>query len=111
MRFAWYRGLVSRCQHSGQNTPAGEQTPRRAWRAALLVKPLHGCPSRLRALLRVMGVAAIVAGTVIVGFSPNRWDVVIATLPRGHGVHSTDVIGTAFVALGIAVLWFSPRRR
>ncbi len=54
---------------------------------------------------------AIVLGTVIVGFSPNRWDVVIATLPRGHGIHSTDVIGTAFIMLGIAGLWFSPRHR
>ena len=56
-----------------------------------------------------MGVVAIVTGTVIVGFSPNRWDVVIATLPRGHGIHSTDVIGTACIVLGVAALWFSPR--
>jgi len=76
----------------------------------LLVMPLHGCPSRLGALLRLMGVVAIVVGTVIVGFSPDRWDVVVATLPREHGVHNTDVIGTAFIALGTAVLWFSRRR-
>jgi len=62
-------------------------------------------------LLRLMGVVAIVAGTVIIGFSPNRWDVVIATLPRGHGLHRTDAIGTISIALGIAVLWFSPRHR
>ena len=58
-----------------------------------------------------MGAVAIVLGTVVVGFSPNRWDVVIATLPRGHGLHRTDVIGTALIALGIALLWFAPRRR
>jgi hypothetical protein len=58
-----------------------------------------------------MGVVAIVAGTAIVGFNPNRWDAVIATLPRGHGIHSTEVIGTVLIALGTAVLWFSPRRR
>ena len=64
----------------------------------------------MRALLRVLGVVAIVCGTIIVGFSPNRWDVVLETLPRGHGIHSTDIIGSVFVALGITALWFAPRR-
>lgn len=57
------------------------------------------------------GVIAIVTGTVIVGFDPNRWDVVIATIPRGHSVHGTLAIGAAFIALGIAVLWFLQRHR
>ena len=56
-----------------------------------------------------MGVAAIVIGTVIIGFNPNRWDVVILTLPRGHGIHLHDVIGMTLIALGIALLWRSPR--
>jgi hypothetical protein len=64
----------------------------------------------MRALLRVLGVVAIVCGTIIVGFSPNRWDVVLETLPRGHGIHSTDIIGSVIVALGITALWFAPRR-
>jgi hypothetical protein len=61
--------------------------------------------------VKLIGVVAIVLGTVVVGFSPNRWDVVIATLPRGHGLHHTDVIGLALNALGIALLWRAPRRR
>jgi hypothetical protein len=47
----------------------------------------------------------IVIGTAIVGFSPNRWDAVIATLPRGHGVHLNDVVGAFVVAIGTALLW------
>jgi len=62
-------------------------------------------------LLRLLGVVAIVVGTVTVGFSPNRWDVVIATLPRGHGIHSTDIVGAVAIVLGIAILWCSPRHR
>jgi hypothetical protein len=56
-------------------------------------------------MLRLVGVAAIVVGTAVVGFSPNRWDVVVATLPRGHGIHLNDILGTALIALGIALLW------
>ena len=56
-------------------------------------------------MLRLVGVAAIVVGTGVVGFSPNRWDVVVATLPRGHGLHLNDILGTALIVLGIALLW------
>lgn len=48
----------------------------------------------------------IVVGAVVIGFNPNRWDVVILTLPRGgHGIHLTDVVGMMLITLGIAVLW------
>jgi hypothetical protein len=59
---------------------------------------------------RLAGVAFIVVGTAIVGFSPNRWDAVIATLPRGHGIHLNDVLGTVFIATGTALLWLAPDR-
>ncbi|MBA3374355.1 MAG: hypothetical protein ACR2M2_09280 [Gaiellaceae bacterium] len=52
---------------------------------------------------------AIVIGTVAVGFSPNRWDVVIMTLPRSHGIHLHDVVGMTLITLGIAALWRAPR--
>ena len=41
----------------------------------------------------------------MVGFSPNRWDVVVATLPRGHGVHLNDILGAVLIALGTVVFW------
>jgi hypothetical protein len=59
----------------------------------------------------MMGVVAIAAGAVVIGFNPNRWDVVILILPRGHGIHLKDVVGATFVALGTATLWRLPRRR
>jgi hypothetical protein len=56
-------------------------------------------------MVRLVEVAAIVVGTAVVGFSPNRWDVVVATLPRGHGIHLNDMLGTALNVVGIALLW------
>ena len=57
---------------------------------------------------RFAAIASVVVGTAIVGFSPNRWDVVVATLPRGHGIHLNDILGSALIALGTAVLWWAP---
>lgn len=58
---------------------------------------------------RAAAVIAIVLGAAIVGFDPNRWDAVVYVLPRGHGIHSHDLIGAALIAVGIVVLWRSPR--
>jgi len=57
-----------------------------------------------------MAVVAIVVGAAVIGFNPNRWDLVILTLPRGHGIHLTDILGMVFITLGVAVLWRSPQR-
>ena len=54
---------------------------------------------------KIVAVASIIVGTAAVGFSPNRWDVVVATLPRGHGIHLHDILGAALIALGTALLW------
>jgi hypothetical protein len=67
--------------------------------------------STLAGLLgRVLGAVAIACGTIIVGFNPNRFDVVLFDLPvrTGHGVHLHDVLGVALVALGTLVLWLAP---
>jgi hypothetical protein len=53
----------------------------------------------------VLAVVAILIGAVVIGFNPNRWDIVVATLPRGHGVHLTDIVGMTLIVSGIAVLW------
>jgi len=68
-----------------------------------------GRTTRARALERALAAGTILLGTAIVGFSPSRWDKVVLTLPRGHGVHAHDVIGLVFVVLGIAALWRVPR--
>jgi hypothetical protein len=64
----------------------------------------------LHALGKLIGAAVIVVGSALIGFNPNRWDVVILTLPRGgHGIHLRDVVGMMFIALGIALLWRAPQ--
>jgi hypothetical protein len=62
---------------------------------------------------RVLGVIAIGFGTLIVGFNPDRFDVVLFDLPirRGHGVHAHDLLGLALVVLGVILLWTSGRDR
>jgi hypothetical protein len=58
----------------------------------------------------VLGVAAIVAGALVLGFNPNRWDLVLLDLPRGgHGIHLHDLYGTALIAAGTLLLWYAPR--
>jgi hypothetical protein len=56
---------------------------------------------------KLIGAALIVAGTIVVGFSPRRWDIVILELPRDHGIHTHDLIGMAFVLIGLGLLWRS----
>jgi len=65
----------------------------------------------LSSVSRVLGAVGIIAGAILIGFNPNRWDVVVATLPRGHGIHGRDLLGMAFIAAGILVLWHAPSHR
>ena len=58
---------------------------------------------------RSAAVIAIVLGAGIVGFDSNRWDAVVYVLPRGHGIHIHDLLGSALMAVGIVMLWRSPR--
>ena len=60
---------------------------------------LFPCPSR------------VVAATLMIGFHPNPILVVVATFPRGHVIHTRDLVGLAFIAAGILVLWHAPIRR
>ena len=67
--------------------------------------------STLRALGRVLGVVAVACGTIIVGFNPERFDMVLFDVPvrSGHGVHAHDLLGVALVVVGTALLLLSPR--
>ncbi len=60
---------------------------------------------------RALGAAGIIAGAILIGFNPDRWDVVVATLPRGYGIHVRDLVGMVFIAAGILALWHAPSRR
>ena len=60
---------------------------------------------------RRAGAITVIVGAVLIGFNPNRLDVVFLTLPRGHGIHVRDVIGMVLIAMGIAMLWHAPPRR
>jgi hypothetical protein len=57
------------------------------------------------------GHVGILAGAILIGFNPSRWDVVVAALPHGHGIHVRDLVGMALIAAGSLVLWHAPSRR
>ena len=57
----------------------------------------------------MLAVLAIFVGTVVVAFSPNRWDLVLVALPRGHGIHLHEMLGVVVIAVGTLVLWHVPR--
>ena len=59
---------------------------------------------------RSLGALGIVVGAVLIGFNPNRWDFILVTLPRGHGIHIRDVLGMLLIAVGITTLWKAPAR-
>ena len=61
-------------------------------------------------MTRSLGAAGVVVGAVLIGFNPNRWDLIILTLPRGHGIHIRDVVGMLLIAAGITMLWKAPPR-
>jgi hypothetical protein len=57
-------------------------------------------------LARIAATLSIAVGTLIVGFNPNRWDYVVIDLPRGgHGIHLHELVGVAFIAIGVALFW------
>jgi hypothetical protein len=56
-----------------------------------------------------VGAAVVFFGAVLMAFDPLRWDIVILSLPRHHGIHLTDFVGVVLVMLGVAVLWRAPR--
>ena len=57
-----------------------------------------------------MGTLAIVTGVVVLGLDVTRFDSVVETLSPSHGLHLSDVVGTALVGFGIALMWFAPPR-
>jgi len=58
-------------------------------------------------LRKLAAVVAIAVGAAIIGYNPNRWDVVVLNLPRGHGIHIRDIVGIAFIIVGTTILWRS----
>ena len=79
---------------------------------------IHGAHT-LRALQKLIGSVAVVLGTTVIGFNPNR-EAVTLTLPGhhdvqfrngllilagGHSVRAADVFGAMLILAGIAALW------
>jgi hypothetical protein len=56
-------------------------------------------------MARVAGAISIFFGAAVVAFSPSRWDRVLLDLPRGHGIHSHEVIGVALITIGVVLMW------
>jgi hypothetical protein len=60
---------------------------------------------------RLLGALFIVLGCVILVWDVSSLDIVVLSVSSSHGIHLSDVIGAAFVAAGIAILWTAPNRR
>jgi hypothetical protein len=60
--------------------------------------------------MRVLGALTIVTGVVVLGLDVTRFDSVVETLSPNHGLHLSDVLGSALVGIGILLMWFAPPR-
>jgi hypothetical protein len=54
---------------------------------------------------RPLGALLIVLGCVILVWDVTSLDTVVLSVSSTHGIHFSDLIGAAFVAAGIAILW------
>jgi hypothetical protein len=59
---------------------------------------------------RSLGALLIVLGCVTLIVDLTSFDVVVLSVSPAHGLHLSDLIGTAAVAAGIAALWTAPPR-
>jgi hypothetical protein len=57
---------------------------------------------------RPLGALLIVLGCLILVWDVTSLDIVVLSVSSSHGIHVSDLIGAAFVAAGIAVLWTAP---
>ncbi len=54
----------------------------------------------------LIGLAVVAIGLAIVGFTVNdQTDPVVLVLGGNHGIHVTDIVGSAVVAVGVALVW------
>ena len=54
---------------------------------------------------RYLGASLIVAGVLILTVNVGELDRVVAAVTYSHGVHLSDLVGAAVVAVGAAILW------
>jgi uncharacterized protein YjeT (DUF2065 family) len=61
-------------------------------------------------LQRIVGAVLVAAGCVILVVDVTRFDAVVLSVGRSHGLHLSDVMGGAAVVVGVALLWVAPAR-
>lgn len=54
---------------------------------------------------RYLGASLIFAGVLILTVNVGELDRVVAAVTYSHGVHLSDLVGAAVVAVGTAILW------
>ncbi|HWE81016.1 MAG TPA: hypothetical protein VG265_05170 [Gaiellaceae bacterium] len=60
-------------------------------------------------MLRLAGALLVLAGFGVSIQDHDSWDVVVITLSRSHGVHVSDLVGSALLLVGLALLWHAAR--
>ena len=56
---------------------------------------------------RYLGTGLIFVGVLILSINVGPLDQVVASVTHTHGVHLSDLVGAATVAVGTAILWRS----
>ena len=61
------------------------------------------------ATVRLLATAIVFLGALVLGVDVGADRVILEIAIRGnHGVHISDVVGTALLIVGVAILWRAP---
>ena len=62
-------------------------------------------------MLRLAGTLFVLVGFALSALDHESWDFVLVSLSTSHGIHVSDIAGSALLLIGLALLWLagSPR--